>query len=186
MLSIHEYLDLENAPLGTISFMKILDFAHQHNEELIRDIDKPSVLLSDKNLILANNAINQLNLVSRNQYESQNSSVFSVINFTKTSIGKRHLYNNLVNPIKDPEQLNARYDAIDNMRPLCEEVRKYPTPIKDFERLHRKINLNMIQPADFGLSMTYNNILKIIHVLPSCSFHPRHRHVNCFQRPYCP
>ncbi len=167
MLSIHEYLDLENAPLGTISFMKILDFAHQHNEELIRDIDKPSVLLSDKNLILANNAINQLNLVSRNQYESQNSSVFSVINFTKTSIGKRHLYNNLVNPIKDPEQLNARYDAIDNMRPLCEEVRKYLAPIVDFERLHRKINLNMIQPADFvGLSMTYNNILKIIHVLP--------------------
>ena len=49
---------------------------------------------------------------------SKISSVFDVINFTKTAIGKRHLKNILSKPFKKPEIIEQRYN-------LTEELDKF-------------------------------------------------------------
>ena len=44
MLSIIEYLDLENKQFALISYIYLLDFAYEHNADIINKIEKPHVL----------------------------------------------------------------------------------------------------------------------------------------------
>ena len=41
MLSVHEYLDIENLYFGTQSYIGLLDFAYEHNSNIITKINKP-------------------------------------------------------------------------------------------------------------------------------------------------
>ena len=64
MLSPIEYLDLEKYPFSLISYISLLNFAYEHDETIITKIEKPDIWICEKHLILSNNAINQLNVVS--------------------------------------------------------------------------------------------------------------------------
>ena len=164
MLSIHEYLDLEKYSYGTLSFMYILEFSYNHNESILTKIEKPEIIQNQDNLILTNNSINQLNLISQHH----NNSVFDIINNTKTSLGKRYLKEMLLNPINDIHLLEKRYDYVETLQnnELRNSIVEQLKSIVDIERLHRKITLKCIQPADFiGLIMSYNNINTIIEII---------------------
>ena len=63
LLSVHEYLDLEKKQFGTISYVALLQFAHEHNELVINKLEKPEIWESNKYLILTNDSVNQLNLI---------------------------------------------------------------------------------------------------------------------------
>ena len=184
MLSIHEYLDIEKMTLGTLSFMALLDFTYQHNETLINNIEKPVILNDLEQLVLANNSINQLNIVNTSTQHFKNDSVYDIINFCKTSIGKRYLYEKLVNPICNVKELEKRYDTIDCFRNdsfLLENTRSLLAPMLDIERLHRKILVNYIQPVDFvGLQLTYDNLAEILKMFRSFNLYPNQKIVDIF------
>ena len=176
ILSIIEYLDLEFSTYGTIAFILVLEFAHKHNETIIKKIQKPVIWDENKYLILTNNSVNQLNLVSHHSINTNNAkfnSLFSIINNTSTSIGRRKLKETLLNPIINPSELNSRYDMIDlflSNNPETNEnyyktFEMYLNKIMDIERLHRKISLGLLQPADFaGLDISYENITSILEL----------------------
>jgi len=164
ILSIHEYLDLERYQYATLSFIYLLEFGYNHNETLLTKIDKPEIIHNQDNLILTNNSINQLNLISPNNQLS----VFNIIDSTKTSLGKRYLKDMLLNPVCNMDILEKRYNYIETLQEneLRKSFEEQLKSIVDIERLHRKITLKCIQPADFiGLSMSYNNINTIIKTL---------------------
>ena len=60
LLSVIEYLDLERKHFGLISYIVLLDFAYEHNTDIILKIEKPEILDESKYLTLTNNTINQL------------------------------------------------------------------------------------------------------------------------------
>ena len=173
LLSVIEFLDLEKKHFGLISYILLLDFAYEHNSKIIEKIDKPEIWNSDKYLCLANNTINQLNLVD---HQSQNitskySSLFAVLNATSTNIGKRYLRDNLLNPIIDFKELNKRYNIIEsltkvsNNEPIYKNYENYLSKISDLEKLHRKLALNLLQPAHFSsLDISYENIFKLLDI----------------------
>ena len=66
MLSVLEYLDLENKLYGLYSFLVLLQFSYEHNERVIQKLDKPEIWESNQYLILTTNSINQLDLVNNN------------------------------------------------------------------------------------------------------------------------
>ena len=76
LLSVHEYLDLEKKQFGTISFVALLQFAHEHNETVINKLEKPEIWESNKYLILTNDSINQLNLVDNSHQQNINNKFF--------------------------------------------------------------------------------------------------------------
>ena len=174
LLSVIEYIDCERKPFGLISYISLLDFAYKHNEKIIDKIEKPSICLETNNLILTNNSINQLNVVAHtsNNENMKFNSLFAVINNTSTSLGRRYLKEQLVNPIINKDTLNLRYQSIealmsrhnDNPRYLSyEECLK---KIIDIERLHRRMGLKMLQPADFGsLDTSYKYINDIFAII---------------------
>ena len=169
LLSVIEYLDLETKHFGLISYILLLDFAYEHNPKFIEKIDKPEIWDNEKYLILANNTINQLNLVDHHTQNttSKYSSLFAVINSTSTNIGKRYLRDNLLNPIIDSKRLQNRYNIIESLtnlgdfnEPLYKTYEGCLTKITDIEKLHRKLSLNLLQPAHFSsLDISYENIL---------------------------
>ena len=169
MLNIHEYLDIEKNVYSTLSFIYLLEFSHNHNENILYKIEKPTILNNDSHLILTNNTLNQLNIVSNNYIKNNYvfDSVLSVIDKTKTSIGKRYIKDLLICPINNIETLNKRYNIIERLidKDFNGEIQKILAPIVDIERLHRKISLKMIQPADFvGLLMSYDQISKLLNI----------------------
>ena len=51
LLTIHEFLDLENKLYGTMSFISLLQFAYEHNETVIEKIEKPKIWETNEYLI---------------------------------------------------------------------------------------------------------------------------------------
>lgn len=169
LLSVIEYLDLERTNFGLISYIFLLDFAYEHNPNIIQKIDKPEIWNIEKYLILANNTINQLNLVDHQtqQINCKYSSLFSVLNNTSTNIGKRYLRDNLLNPILNIEELNKRYSIIESLitNNLFKSYDEYLCKISDLERLHRKLSLNLLHPAHFSsLDISYDNVFKLLEI----------------------
>jgi len=153
-ISSIEYLDMEKFIYATISFILLLDFSYEHNEKIIFNLEKPEYYSDSKHLILGNNAIFQLNIVSSNMYEYNNNkfkSLFDVVNNTSTALGRRLLKDRLLYPLIKPKEIQLDYDLTENIieKDRYLEVEKYLREIADVERLERKIALNIIQPYEF-------------------------------------
>ena len=171
MLSVIEYLDLEFKNLGLISYIMLLVFAYEHNDKIIFKISSPDVWDDTKHLILANNTINQLNVVSHGKLSinSKFDSLFGVINNASTSIGRRLLRDRILKPVLDEDILEKRYNLVEKMMEYVDDNPVYKlfetslSKIIDIERLHRRMALQYIQPADFSsLDFSYENIITLI------------------------
>lgn len=158
LLSCIEYLDLERKGHASISYIKLLEFAYEHNENIIKNIQKPKVIENEKNLLLVNNTIQQLNLDDKQGIPS----VFSIVNNTSTTMGKRLLKHRLLNPIVDHTELNKRYKLIKKMIKHYNLYEPHLNSILDLERLHRKIQLNLLVPTDIlNIKNAYDKVLEI-------------------------
>lgn len=191
LLSVIEYLDLEHKNFATISYLFLLNFAYEHSENIVKKIGKPELWEQSQYLSLTNNTINQLNLVSHNSVNvnTKFNSLYAVINNTSTPIGKRFLRDRLLNPILDKTKLNTMYNNIENMMTRDQEgnniyttYEKYLSKILDLERLHRKIALGFIQPADFaGLDLSYENVLQLLELPNSDLLKPNSETIQEFK-----
>ncbi|CAI5438239.1 unnamed protein product [Caenorhabditis angaria] len=110
-----------------------------------KEVQKPEEFTwKDKHLILDGTAVENLNIVP-NFRDSQQSSLFYVINKCSTNFGRRLLRNWLLLPICDPKKLRERQEAV---RFLCQpEATNFVATagsvlkkIPDLERLMQKIH----------------------------------------------
>ena len=173
-LSIHEFLDLENKIYGTISFIYLLQFAYEHNESVIQKIEPPQIWNSNQYLILTSDSINQLNVVDTSPNSNVNNkfnSLLGIVNNASTAVGKRFLKDQLLNPINSTNVLKRRYRCIRDLQQRIGEseelkykvMEEYLKKIMDIERLHRRMGLKILQPADFAnLDMAYQSITSLI------------------------
>jgi DNA mismatch repair protein MutS len=172
LLSVIEYLDLEQKTFGLLSYIFLLDFAYEHNANIIQKINKPNIWNSETQLCLASNTINQLNLVDHHlqNVNTKYSSLFAVINNTSTNIGKRLLRDTLLNPIINHSEIERRYNIIDSLIKDCnyKQYENNLNKISDLERLHRKLSLDLLQPADFSsLDISYDNVKELLRITDS-------------------
>ena len=145
MLSPIEYIHLEFKPFSLISYVYLIQFAFEHNENFVKNMCKP--IIDDINgdeMVLAYNAVNQLNIIGGSI------SIESIFNNCTTSIGKRFFKERLLNPITNEDELRIRYQKTKIMyNHNGWEYLKYLVNIKDIERLVRKGSTNNLQPHQF-------------------------------------
>ena len=167
ILSPIEYVGLESLPFATTSYIFLLQFAYEHSEKIIYELDIPIIWQLEKHLSLTNNTINQLNLVANTSINCKTkfNSLFAVINNTSTTIGKRCLRDRLLNPIVNRNELENRYSTIEEFmtpidgKELYKLVEQNLNKVVDLERAHRRISLGIFQPTDiFGVYNSYKNI----------------------------
>ena len=170
LLSAIEYLDLEMKNYSRTSFVILLQFAYEHDSTILNRIQKPDVDNKCDRLILSNNTIYQLNILSENKSgKSVNNinSLFDILNKTQTSMGRRLLKYNLVNPTTKIDIINKNYNNIESILNLTdkncyENINKKMRTIIDFERYLHKINMCKLNPFEF--SSFYKSLLSSIEL----------------------
>jgi DNA mismatch repair protein MutS len=167
LVSPTEYMNIETYKLSIINLMYTIEFIGRHDSSYIRNLNLPNIIHENKNLILELNTIEQLNIVSKNtQHKTKPESVFDVINFTRTSIGKRHLLSLLCKPFKNEDMINERYLITEELNNVIKDVELILNDIIDFEKLHRKMSLNILHPYEFvKLHENYKHILTLSNLL---------------------
>ena len=154
-----QLIDLENSRLG---LTLLLNYIHEHDELLLRKIQPPIVIDTDKYLILENNTIMQLNIDDNKQHSGKNSCLLTLVNYTSTAIGKRLLKERILLPITDINELNKRYSQIDSVTNYTTDIDNKLKGILDFQRNQHKLDIGTLQPNDFArMHSTYK---KIIHL----------------------
>lgn len=154
IISPIEYVGLEMMPFALVSFIMVLQFAYNHNENIVQKMSIPEKLIDSRNLEISYNGIKQLNIEALN----------SLLNKSATAIGKRYFKERLMNPLIDPSSLRDSYDTISIFMKdkMFEQVWNELQNVNDLERLFRKIRLGIIQPADWvQVVQSLESVLKV-------------------------
>ena len=168
-----EYLNFERLEYLRLAFVILIQYAFEHCNNIINNLELPDIYERNNSLHLGNNAIYQLNIF-RNSQETTNmstsiKSLFDVINKTSTPLGRRYLKNVLSSPLINQEELKYRYDIIEYLlnSKIINELEKVLNEIGDIERLERKINLLTIHPIELynwiNGQKKINELLKLIN-----------------------
>lgn len=180
LLSPIEFLDLEKYPNALLSYIYLLQYCYEHNENIIRDLNKPFFWDQKKYCILENNATEQLNV-----YSTASISLFNIIKNTSTSIGKRELRYRLLNPIVNVDILKQRYKYTEELMNHYKNLEPILNDIYDIERLNRKMLLNLLEPYEFYKLHTsfqaVNDLFKYLKQNNLQHFLPREEDINKFQ-----
>ena len=166
-LHIFETLDIKNYPYTIISLTILMEYIIKRNQSLIYRINKPYLMFnSSNNLILQNNSLEQLNIVNnqkRNYHFEKRLSLLTLLDKTKSIIGKREFRNKLMNPITDTKILNERYNNIDIFNTIQLEkqgdIRDILGAVIDIKKTTRHI---------INKTMRYNDISPLFESIKAC------------------
>ena len=151
-----EELNLDKYIYARYSFISLINFIEEHNENMILKLKEPELIEKEKYLYLGNNVLQQLNI-----FGTETSSLYNIINFCSTALGKRFLKETLVNPLLDIKKINNRYEMIGDFKKKgYEQIEVFLSQIYDVERFSRKIALKTIHPME--LYKWYLSITSII------------------------
>ena len=100
---------------------------------------------------------------------TKSSSLFSIMDKTKTPMGKRKLKQVLSTPLTDVIQINSRLDLTEffyNRQSLIEEIRDILTSIFDLQRIVNRISCNRAGPRDIqNIGFTLQKIKPLRNIL---------------------
>ncbi len=163
------YLNMDKlSNISIVNFMYLLDFVSKHDLKYIMNLNRPKIIKENNYLMCMDHTLTQLNIIG-------SKSLFSIINNTSTSIGKRYLNNLLKRPFKDPNTIELRYKLTsefdnrigDSLKQVSiKDIIKQLSTISDIEKLHRKMGLSSLHPYELKkLDLSYNVIIDIIENL---------------------
>ncbi len=161
-LSVFENLELSLFNYARLALVVLLEYSLLHQSNLLNNIKKPENFTSDKFLYLGNRALEQLDVFSRNPNEK---GLFNIINFTKTSMGQRYLYNSLSKPLVKPDEIQKRYESIEKLieNNHYQNILKFIEDIYDIEKINRRINMGNLHP--YELNQLYLSFYQISNLL---------------------
>lgn len=155
---VHTCAEFQTNVVATQSFCFLLDFIYEHNPNLLKNINLPSLQNTSYRMILGNQTLRQLNIIDDlGNHDCRRagkfSSVANFLNMTSTPMGRRLFQHQLVSPTYEEEWLEEQYQIMDYM--LREEnfswVEFYRAELsskfKDLEKLNRQIAIRKIYPS---------------------------------------
>lgn len=164
-LSIIDLLNLEFLNFARISFCYLLQFAYDHNSDILDDIYRPEILEINKFLNLEYDTTLQLNIISLNNNDKP---LLDILNKCNTSFGSRLFKERLLCPIICKKELTNRYDKIDEFmnNNLFKTISKKLSKILDLERIKRKLILLKLHPHEWsGFNISLENAKDIFEIL---------------------
>ena len=167
MLSVIEYLNLERTPSALISYLSLIQYTYEHNENLLSNLKRPYIWNRGSLLLLANTAITQLDLSNGNTRKM--GSICNMLNMTSTAMGRRLFKDRLLNPIRDANEIEERYRKVDHMiqNNFWEQIEKSLGGIIDLDQMHRRIELGIISPNALSvLNSCYRQITNLLNLVP--------------------
>jgi DNA mismatch repair protein MutS len=162
-LSCIEDLNLNFYNLARLSLVALLEYTKNHQQMLLQRLKKPLYFSSKTKLFLGNKALDQLDVIP---HPTKPKTLFNIINFTRTVLGKRFLKNSISNPLIDMDAINYRYNIISQIleNNLHKEISDNLIDIADLQKLNRRMELGNIHPMElFNVYMSIDQIIKTIN-----------------------
>ncbi len=160
--NIFEITNLHQYNWARLSLTNIFEYVKQHQENLINSLKIPEQFLNNKYLYLGNHALDQLDVFNNNPTQK---SLFEIINYTKTQIGKRYLKLQLTKPLVENDKLIERYELINKLinNDNYKILNNLLEDINDLERLIRRLEINILHPYELNLLyLSFYQIKKIV------------------------
>jgi DNA mismatch repair protein MutS len=170
LLDITQQLGIDGGEhiFSRLALILLIEFILKHDRTILDKLEMPEVLISsDKYLMLANNALEQLDVLDnlRTEYKkfTNRMTLLDLLDNTKTPLGKTLLRQRLSIPITDAFILETRYSHIGELLELHQEyvsrttdkygsplyqIRAKLAPIRNIENYLRKIITCKIQPLE--------------------------------------
>lgn len=170
LLDITQQLDIDGGEhtFSRLALILLIEFILKHDKTILDKLEMPDVLVSsDKYLMLANNALEQLDVLDnlRAEYKKFNNRItlLDLLDSTKTPLGKTLLRQRLSIPITESHILETRYAKISELLVLHRDyvsrtsdkygsplyqIRGKLAPIRNIENYLRKIITGKIQPFE--------------------------------------
>jgi DNA mismatch repair protein MutS len=171
MTSIIDTLGISKTIYARKALVNLLTYVSDHYEDLVKDVGDPIFYLNESNMILGNDAINQLNIVdNKNVIDIPGSVKFrtlqDVINKADTGMGKRYIKMKLISPFTDPVTLNGIYDIVDILlkNNFYEIMSRQLKKIHDIERLYRKMSLGLLHPLQIVDMISSYRIIMLLFI----------------------
>ncbi|MGI9215057.1 MAG: DNA mismatch repair protein MutS, partial [Gammaproteobacteria bacterium] len=117
--------------------------------------------------------INNIQIQQHNNSNNTSLTLLGLLDYCKTSMGSRLLFNWLNRPIKDHNLLNQRYTAINTLQLAnsFEEFQEILKEIGDLERIISRISILTAKPRDLlQLKQAFDLLPKIIDLLNNIQF----------------
>ncbi len=147
LLSPIEHLDLERHPFVSEALATLIHFVIEHDYHIIQKLARPKMIDNARYLYLGNNALEQLNIVSKDRSEL---TLLRLIDKSTTAIGKRLLKERLLNPVREKAELERRYGLIERVMPHVRMLGDALRNVYDLERLQRRISLQKLHPFEMN------------------------------------
>jgi DNA mismatch repair protein MutS len=154
LLTPSEALGLETWGLARVALAALLQFVHEHNESLAKELEPPRFLAPTHHLHLDANSAQQLNIVGSagGSGSAGAKPLLALLNKCGTAFGARLLRDRLMHPSTDVAELEVRYDAIARHMAQPEQTaaaRRYLASVQDLERLARRLALQQFAPMEW-------------------------------------
>lgn len=148
LISIIEMLNMERLTISREGFCCLLQFAHEHNADIIKELQVPEIFENNNNMTIEFNSAVQLNILGLYQNDKP---LIDVLNRCATAFGSRYFKEKLLSPMINIKKINQSYDDIEKLlnNNSYVRVRKYLANISDLERFKRKLLLNKVAPQDW-------------------------------------
>jgi len=148
LISIIELLNMERLTISREGFCCLLQFAHEHNADIIKELQVPEIFENNNNMTIEFNSAVQLNILGLYQNDKP---LIDVLNRCVTAFGSRYFKEKLLAPMINIKKINKSYDDIEKLlnNNSYIRIRKYLANIGDLERFKRKLLLNKIAPQDW-------------------------------------
>ncbi len=118
---------------------------------------------------LDENSLKNLEILKNLHDNTSAYTLFSILDYTKTSMGSRTLKRWLTSPLTDKKSIEFRYDSVElfyRNQILLSEIRKDLSSVKDIQRLCSKIAMDRANGKDLtGLKNSFISILNIFEIL---------------------
>lgn len=159
----------------------LAEYAEEHISSELKKFNMNEAWHPYQNLICANNALLQLQIIPQqqphgfaststfNSVQSNPDSILSLFSAAFTPMGKRSVRERIVRPLSDSRLIRERLNKIIIFQKLNESVRKQITTqlrfIYDLPRLHRKIHCSLLTKDDVPqLIQSYSAISALMEI----------------------
>jgi len=164
LLSPIEYIELERRCDAIVSLTYLIQFAYEHNENIVSYLRRPTFISKNTHLHMAHSSALQLDLLP----SQKPTSLLQMLNKCETAIGKRYFRDCLVHPLCDPTEIEKRYEWTANVSPYIHEFQTHLKEIKDIERIFRRALLQLAKPSEINqLIVSLQSTQKIIEIAKS-------------------
>ncbi len=147
----------------------ILQYLRDTHKTMFGHLKNPMKLASRETMLLDEATVSNLELIQNQQDGSKNRTLFSVINHTKTPMGRRTLERNLLQPLVSKAAIDGRLNLVDffyQRAELAEEIASHLKEILDMERLISRFTIGKIQPRNFiALKQSIEGAMNIRSIL---------------------